>query len=375
MSNIEKFAERERKIRPYILKLPPWLATSSFTIGRKIFLNSLINSSKSLPKVSPYHNTFKLWDIEFGAKLFNAAGMFKHGKGYELCVMQKAGAFLAGTTTATIRTGNIKSGIIHPFAAFPTAGCAINWMGLPNPGHEAIAKRLAQIDKVSGCPVGASVSASPDQTGLEALNSLVAGMRTFEKAKVDFLELNESCPNVSHECSAELINGLDKSLVNRLEFISSEFLKKRKRKLLEVVKFLVDTCFENLPELMLLILEFGFDGVNFGNTSTDYNNIIQYLNPSEKKLFDYFSRNFGGGASGNPIKYKSLTLASLASEYVRNHPHTQEFHIIRTGGVESETDLIESEKRGISLNQWFTGYFDSFSKFGHNVYNFEKKFD
>jgi hypothetical protein len=49
-------------------------------------------------------------------------------------------------------------------------------------------------------------------------------------------------------------------------------------------------------------------------------------------------------------------------------PTTQEFHVIRTGGIESKQDLEDSERAGISLNQWFTGYFENFARYGHNVY-------
>jgi hypothetical protein len=45
-----------------------------------------------------------------------------------------------------------------------------------------------------------------------------------------------------------------------------------------------------------------------------------------------------------------------------------EFHVIRTGGISSADDILLSEKSGISLNQWFTGYFEGFAAKGHRLY-------
>ena len=41
--------------------------------------------------------------------------------------------------------------------------------------------------------------------------------------------------------------------------------------------------------------------------------------------------------------------------------------------IETLKDIQESEKAGISLNQWYTGYFENFAKHGHDVY--DKLFD
>ena len=120
---------------------------------------------------------------------------------------------------------------------------------------------------------------------------------------------------------------------------------------------------------MDIIIELGFDGINFGNTSTDYLYCKNKLNPNDIKNFDYFVKNFGGGVSGYPLKEKSLLLASEAAIYINSKNLSKEFHVIRTGGIENINDLNESEKSGISLNQWFTGYFEAFSKYGHNLYN------
>ena len=86
-------------------------------------------------------------------------------------------------------------------------------------------------------------------------------------------------------------------------------------------------------------------------------------------MFNYFTNSFGGGVSGKNLKNISKNLCKLANDYLQNKKLNKEFHIIRTGGIEDASDIIESEKIGIKLNQWYTGYFKNFGKYGHSVYS------
>jgi dihydroorotate dehydrogenase len=140
-----------------------------------------------------------LWGIRFRAPLLNAAGMFKHGEGYELAYRQGAGAYLAGTTTARPRLGNVRRGIAQPFVPYPRSRAASNWLGLPNPGHRAVAARIAQLPRYEGFPIGASVALDPGDDSAAALERLVEGMSRYADAGVDFFELNESCPNTGED--------------------------------------------------------------------------------------------------------------------------------------------------------------------------------
>lgn len=365
---METFTRIENKFRPIAAKLPPGLFISLYSSGRKSFLNLFVNDLPERRFMPPETNRVKLWDINFSCDLLNAAGMFKEGQGYRTAANQGAGAFLAGTTTAFPREGNQKNNIVHPFSPFPKAGAAINWMGLPNPGHEEVAKRLSTAARLKNCPVGASLSASPEQTGEDAMQSLVEGMNLYEKAGVEFMEINESCPNVPHTDQCGSHCKLEKGLVERLDYISEKFLKVRKHHVPVAVKFSTDTDKEQLPDLLDLLFDLGFDGINIGNTSVEYEKYASEINSSEKKIFYYFIENFGGGVSGRPLKEISLELASAAVDYVAKKQPSQEFHVIRTGGIETREDLELSRAEGISLNQWFTGYFDSFAKYGHSLY-------
>ncbi|MCX6156308.1 MAG: hypothetical protein NT007_19320 [Candidatus Kapabacteria bacterium] len=364
----EQIARFDFYLRRLALRLSPQLYSYFYSNGRKYFLKILQTEVPEQSFVPSDIYKQKLWDIEFNFPLFNSAGMFKNGLGYEVCRKQGAGAFLAGTSTSLARNGNTKNNIKHPFAPYPISGIASNWMGLPNEGHGKLAKTVSEIVKKKGCPLGVSLAIAPEQIGELAVEYLCQGLKLFNKANVDFIEINESCPNVSHEHGTELINGIDSSLIMRLEYVSQQFLKKRTRNLPVIVKFSNDTCPEQIPFLIEILISLGFDGANFGNTSTDYSSAFQMIANQEKKHFDYFINQFGGGLSGSFLKDKSLNLCSIASHYLANHQIPQEFHLIRTGGVDSPEDLELSSKLNIPLNQWFTGYFDNFARYGHNLY-------
>lgn len=367
MSIIECISKVEGLVRPFTHQASPLAVSFVYSNSRKYFIQGLANDIPKNKISIPKSEKIKIWDLEFNCGLFNSAGMFKKGEAYSVCAAQGAGAYLAGTTTAVPRSGNKKLGVAHPFLAYPNSGSASNWMGLPNEGHDAVAARLAKIDKIPCCPVGASLGLAPEQTGSIALKSLVDGMNSYAAANVDFIEYNDSCPNVPHECAND--GGLiDAALIDRLEYVSREFLKKRNRNLPVIVKFSVDQDLNALPQLLDMMIDLGFDGINLGNTSTDYDMARAKLHNSDLANFEYFVSNFGGGLSGSILKEKSLKAASIAQNHINRKILSKEFIVIRTGGIETSADIMQSIRAGIKLNQWFSGYFDNFAKYGHKVY-------
>lgn len=366
MTRAEFISKSDRSIRQIASKLSPSIYIALYSYGRKLFLK-LLSQEEPIAFKAPEQFKLKLWELEFACPLFNSAGIFKTGEGYKTVALQGAGAYLAGTTTSLPRRGNRKGAIVHPFVPLPKSHSAINWMGLPNPGNNVVAKKLSELQKIKSCPIGASIAASNDLSEKEALLGIVEGMQLYEKANVDFVELNESCPNVeSHRNTNDSI--LDTELLHRLEYISDNFLKRRKRNLPVIIKLSIDTEPNYINSLIDALLDFGFDGINFGNTSTNYEYLINKINPKEQKIYRYFCKKYGGGISGNPLKEKSLHLCARATKYLESKNLNREFHIIRTGGIEGLEDILESKMNGILLNQWFTGYFENFSRYGHKLY-------
>ena len=357
-------AEVEREFRPMLTRLPPKIAVAIYSRGRSYFLEKLAEEVPTEVYSPPRSWARTLWGIEFRSPIMNSAGMFKNGGCYEMVARQGAGAYLGGTGTWNARTGNEKLGIHLPFAPYPRSHSASNWMGLPNDGDEVNSQRVRQMLKVKGVPICWSVMGSPDLQGEEKLKSLVCGMLAYEKAEVDLIEVNESCPNTSHG------KPQDNDLYKRLKYLKEHFLDRRAKNLPVIVKFSNDTQIAKLPEILDMLCRLGYDGVNFGNTSTAYERVRAKIDAREQKLFDFFSQTFGGGVSGRPLRESSLELASNAVRWIKAGPPAQEFHVIRTGGIESLRDVQDSERAGVSLNQWFTGYFENFARHGHFVYKF-----
>lgn len=355
---LELIARLENSLRKTLCQnLPPTLVTKLYSSSRKHFLKSFY---KQTPKTISVPSSLRrtLWGIEFRSPIFNAAGMFKNGEGYELIAAQGAGAYLAGTSTAHKRLGNSP----QAFVPYPSSGSASNWLGLPNDSTEIVAQRLQKIHRVPGCPVGASLAASPEiKDEAQKLKELVTGLFVYLDAGVDFIEINESCPN-TEEKSSKL------AFSSRLEYISNNFIAKAKRKVPLIVKLSNDTELSQVPDIIDILLKLKFSAVNFGNTSTNYAQIKNQIAPREQKLFDYFTSRFGGGVSGRPLRAHSLELVKTASAHLKKAFPTEEFHIIQTGGVETAKDISDSLRAGASLVQWYTAYFESFSSYGNSLY-------
>lgn len=360
--NATTLAKLEHKLRLFLTRLPPRMATSIYSRGRQYFLKKLDAEEALEGYIPPPPLERKLWGITFRGPLMNAAGMFKNGECYEMVAKQGAGAYLGGTTTWNPRSGNKKEGIYCPFIPYPQSNAASNWLGLPNDGDEVNARRVQETERINGCPFGWSVARSPDLDYLEGLEKLIQAMKLYEKAEVDFLELNESCPNTSQGSSE------DYELASRLHYIKTHFLDERSRRLPVIVKFSNDTRTEKIHFLLDMLFNLGFDGINVGNTSTQYQELRKNIDPREHKLYDFFTKTFGGGISGNPLKEPSKLLGTAAVWYLHQGPPSQEFHVIRTGGIENVEDIRDSEAAGVALNQWFTGYFKQFTEHGHDVY-------
>ncbi len=365
MSLIELLAKSEFALRSASSILPPSVVVRAFTAGRNMFLPRFAKDVPGSTFVPPSDQGVTAWGLQFRFPLWNAAGMFKKGYGYDVVAAQGAGAFVSGTTTSRVRAGNVVRGIAWPSTQYPHSHSASNWMGLPNEGHATVASRLNKVVKVPGCPLGASVSSEPGLDAAQAIPELIEGMQRYADAGVDYLELNESCPNVpGHGGHA----ALDAELLRRLDVVAESFLAKRSRSLPVVVKLSTDTSLDQLPVLLGALIERGFDGVILGNTSTRYAELREYVHHDDRKLYDYFTSTYGGGISGQLLRASSLVSSAAAVRAVQEIKPRHEFNVIRCGGVMTPDDIQASRQAGVVLNQWYVGYFEGFAQYGHDVY-------
>ena len=363
----ETLARWESKIRPAIVSLgSPHQVTKLYSAGRKDFLAQLAEERPPIVRGSIVLQR-TLWGLDFRSPIINAAGMWKNGRGYDVSFYQGAGGFLGGTTVWNDRIGNVKDGIENPFAPFPRSGMAGNSIGLRNSGDPEVAEWYENKIRVPDFPLGHSVMGSPDiKDRVEKIDRLVDGMRLYEEAGVDWLENNWSCPNTEEDRPD--FDALERDVIE----VNRYFLRNRSRKYGRVVpvvaKLSNDIPLSDVPRYVDMFIDYGYDGLNIGNTSTNYESLRHSVHPKERRLFDYFISTFGGGFSGSALKNTSALLCKAAVDRVEERKPDREFHIFRTGGIEGAEDLIISDEIGVSMNQWFTGYFEQFAQHGHKVY-------
>lgn len=350
-------------LNPIIRHLPKNLVISIYSNGRSYFMQKFY--FHKFAKIPLIIKPRTLWGLTFNLPLMNSAGMFKNGEGYDLAANQGAGGYLGGTSTYNLRSGNIKLGIHHPFLSLPQSNLSLNFLGLPNLGDEHLSRVTITANKQNGCPIGWSVMRSPDYSMEIALEKLIESLWLYHNnPNIDFIEINESCPNIKSVDNKK--NSLD-ILENRLAYIATNFLAKRKRRLPVILKLSTDLDINQIPELLNTLIAGRFDGINLGNTSTNYP-AVNLKDIKEQELFNYFTQNIGGGVGGNSLKKTSLQLCSTAIKYIQQIRPDYEFHVIRTGGIDSLQDIIDSDNAGISLNQWYTGYFENYIKHGDILY-------
>jgi dihydroorotate dehydrogenase len=352
MFKLAKFINKKITFLPayFIIYLNSW--------GRVLLMKKFYKTKISSSNNSNFNFSRKLWNLEFKGPLFNSAGMFKNNEGYAIAANQEAAAYIGGTSTYNQRKGNFSHGIKLPFVTLEKSKAAINYLGLPNFGDQVLSHQQITTKKV--IPIGMSVMRSSDFSTEIAIERLIASLWLYHNnSEIDFIEINESCPNVQL--------GID-DIVERLGAIATKFIQLKSRPLPIVVKFSVDIKKQDLLDLIDVLIQLKFDGVNIGNTSTNYAKYREEIDGSELKIYDYFTQNFGGGISGQLLKQQSLTLCEAAVLHIKQLNLNHEFHVIRSAGIDCAQDLIDSENIGVALNQWYTGYFDNYIKYGDAVY-------
>ena len=364
LPSAETIARLDSRFRkPLTRLLPASILTKLYSFGRSGFVSRLARD-EPIPVSVPPALSREVWGIAFRSPIFNAAGMFKNAEAYRTMYLQGAGAFLAGTTTCRPRVGNQLNGIKHPFLPYPASGAASNWLGLPNRGHRAVAAEIAKFERFAGFPIGVSISATPGLERSEQISGIVDGIKAYRDAGVDFIELNESCPNT--EAGDSGVGEIE----YRLATIANELerLAIGRKRVPIIVKFSTDLAIADVPEVLALALKYCYAGTNLGNTSVRYAELREAIDAAEQRCFDFFTTAFGGGVSGRPLKQRSLALIAEAHTWASRNANGPEFRLVRVGGVEHPGDVRESISHGAALVQWYTGYFEAFSKVGHAVY-------
>lgn len=356
---LQSIAKIANQLNPIIKLLPKSTQIRLYSFGRLKFMDEFVKKNPPSSIFIPDTKWQKtLWGLKFNLPLMNSAGMFKNGDGYDVVVSQGVGGYIGGTSTYNPRSGNTKHGIKLPFITLPDSHISINTLGLPNVGDEILSKKIITNNKT--VLIGWSLMRSPNYDEQVGLNNLIKSLWLYhDNDQIDFIEINESCPNIS-------VNS--ENILNRLTYIAEHFLSKRTRHLPVVVKLSTDTGIKVLKQILDVLFEKRYDGINLGNTSTNYAFTRQNIKPNELALYDYYTHNFAGGIGGVSLRDKSLNLCYEAIKYRETINPNHEFHVIRSGGIDSLDDIKASDAIGVSMNQWYTGYFSNYIEHGDEVY-------
>ena len=268
----------------------------------------------------------KLFGLEFKNPVGLAAGFDKNAKLYKELSRFGFGFVEIGTVTPEPQQGNPKKRL---FRLTNDQGI-INRMGFNNDGMIKVALRLKKNKSIL---IGGNIGKNKNTPNTNAVNDYLLCFNHLYDF-VDYFVVNVSSPNTPN--LRELQNKDSLSLI--LKSLKDENLKKTKPKPI-LLKISPDLSYQNLSEIVDLVLSLKIDGIIATNTTVNRDNLI-----SEHK-------NESGGLSGRPVAKKSNEVIKYISEKSNGL-----IPIIGVGGIHSAQDAIDKIKAGADLVQIYTGF-------------------
>ena len=318
--------------------------------------------------------------LRFRNDLGNAAGFDKDGSLLSWSYAQGAGYAVVGTVLNEPHTGNLfrlLGGLWRGtvWMPLPRCGGSLNSLGLPSHGVDVAVANIAAFRaeygiRADGCggdagfPIGVSVMghpSAPDEGEGNKLDGVLECVRKLVPV-ADFIELNESCPNVAHGKAGHSVGGTaSRALELRLRAIieardsalaSEASVSQRKVPILVKVGGVGEADAEDTVRFFSRV---GIDGLVVLNTQKDYNNFNDSLPEGDAALLQHYTSRFGGGLSGAPIRARSLAQVTALCEAVERQGLRDRFTIVHVGGIADNEDVLASRAAGAPLRQWYTG--------------------
>lgn len=249
-----------------------------------------------------------------------ASGTFGFGLEYgELFDVSRLGGICTKGLTLHKSEGNSGQRV------FETSSGILNSIGLQNPGvDEFIENELPQVEKLNTAVLA--------NLGGGTIEEYLAGVEKLNQSKVDFIELNISCPNV--KCG-----GMAFGIKSEIAYHAVSKVKEICKKPL-VVKLSPNA--EDIVDMAYKCCEAGADALSLINTLKAMAIDIK----KRKPVFD----NITAGLSGPAIKPVALRMVYEVSAVV-NIP------VIGIGGISSPEDALEFIMAGASAVQVGTANF------------------
>jgi dihydroorotate dehydrogenase len=335
-----KIARIEHKLRPFMARsLTPKFFMELYSANRRHFIASM---SKTLKKpISNAQHPSEVCGINFRNDLGNAAGLDKDGSLLEFNYCLGAGFAVVGTVLNKPHTGNILKirGKEHnPWVPLPHSHSALNSLGLPSLGVDAALENILKFKEKypdPNFPVGLSIMGHPLQKDQEKLDGI---LECVSKAvgKVEFIEINESCPNVKHSSDDDLESRLQ--AISKIKGTTPIFVKLGDLGDANKTVKLLDQC--------------QIDGLVLLNTQKNYHKYRPQLAKQDHKIFDYYTEKFQGGLSGEIIRDTSFDSVREAHAAIKEN--NSKLQLIHVGGINTSSDMKESREFA-PLREWYTG--------------------
>ncbi len=330
----------EKIVRPALFGLD---AETAHEFGIKALETGLDSAPAQRLARSRYLFDFP-WEVErFGLKFQNpigiAAGFDKNGRVVNQLASLGFGFVEVGTVTFRPQAGNEKPRMFR----LPQDEALINRLGFNNEGAQAVAERLACLDR--RCVVGVNIGKNKDVPNEEAVENYLAAFDVVHPV-ADYIAVNISSPNTPNLRELQRAESLDEllsSLQSRNRELGSKSL---------LVKIAPDLTDDEIESAVDVCRQHEVSGMIATNTTT-----------SRKGLkTEDLGRIGAGGLSGRPVAVRSTAVISKIFRY-----SSGKMPIIGVGGVFGPEDAFEKVLAGACLIQAYTGFVYNGTSFAKSV--------
>ncbi|MDI6618410.1 MAG: dihydroorotate dehydrogenase [Clostridiales bacterium] len=262
----------------------------------------------------------EICNVKFKNPVIAASGTFGFGREYnEIFDVSKLGGIVSKGLTLNKREGN------RGIRIFETRSGVMNSVGLQNPGIDEFIKYelpfMLKLDTVAIANLGG-----------ESIDEYIKGAQMLDNTRVQFIELNISCPNVKH-------GGMAFGIKSKVAY---EVVSKVRGVVKKPLIVKLSPNAENIADMAEKCCEAGADAISLVNT-------FKAMAIDIKKRKPVFE-NVTAGLSGPAIKPIALRMVYEVASAV-------DVPVIGMGGIANYKDAIEFIMAGASAVQVGTANF------------------